>query len=41
MLKGYFMKYISQGKQLSIDAFRSPLEGLSKTNRWVQLVIPI
>lgn len=31
------MKYSSQGKQLSIDAFRSSLEGLSKSNRWVQL----
>lgn len=37
MLKVYFMKYISQGKQLSIDTFRSSLEGLSKSNRWVQL----
>lgn len=31
------MKYSSQGKQLSIDQFRSSLEGLSKSNRWVQL----
>ena len=31
------MKYISQGKQLSIDTFRSSLEGLSKSNRWIQL----
>lgn len=31
------MKYISQGKQLSIDTFRSSLECLSKSNRWVQL----
>lgn len=37
MLNCYFMKYISQGKQLSLDAFRSSLDGLSKTNRWVQL----
>ncbi|NDV84769.1 transposase [Bacteroides sp. 51] len=31
------MKYSSQGKQLSIDIFRSSLDGLSKSNRWVQL----
>lgn len=31
------MKFSSQGKQLSIDAFRSSLSGLSKSNRWVQL----
>lgn len=37
MLKECFMKYSSQGKQLSIDIFRSSLEGLSKSNRWVQL----
>ena len=30
------MKYGSQGKQLSIDSFRSSLEGLSKSNRRVQ-----
>jgi hypothetical protein len=37
VLKESFMKYSSQGKQLSIDLFRSSLEGLSKSNRWVQL----
>ena len=31
------MRYTSQGKQLSIEAFRSSLETLSKSNRWVQL----
>lgn len=31
------MKYTSQAKQLTIDEFRSSLEGLSKTNRWVML----
>ena len=31
------MKYKSQGSQLTIDAFRSSLDGLSKSNRWVQL----
>lgn len=31
------MKYSSQGKQLSIDIFRSSLSGLSKSNRWVEL----
>ncbi|HCC52011.1 MAG TPA: DDE transposase, partial [Porphyromonadaceae bacterium] len=31
------MKYISQGKQLSLEIFRSSLDGLSKSNRWVQL----
>ena len=31
------MKYGSQGEQLNIDSFRSSLEGLSKSNRWVQL----
>jgi hypothetical protein len=31
------MKYSSQGKQLSIDAFRSSLDDLPKSNRWVQL----
>ena len=31
------MKFSSQGKQLSIDTFRSSLDGLSKSNRWVQL----
>ena len=31
------MKYISQGTQLSIDLFRSSLDGLSKSNRWVEL----
>ena len=31
------MKYTSQAKQLTIDDFKSSLEGLSKSNRWVQL----
>lgn len=31
------MKYSSQGKQLTIDDFRSSLEGLSPSNRWVRL----
>lgn len=31
------MKFSSQGKQLIIDAFRSSLDSLSKSNRWVQL----
>ena len=31
------MKYTSQAKQLSIDDFKSSLEGLSKSHRWVQL----
>lgn len=31
------MKFSSQGNQLSIDAFRSSLDSLSKSNRWVQL----
>lgn len=31
------MKFSSQGKQLSIDTFRSSLASLSKSNRWVQL----
>lgn len=31
------MKFSSQGKQLSTDAFRSSLDSLSKSNRWVQL----
>lgn len=31
------MKYSSQGKQLSIDTFRSSLSSLPKSNRWVQL----
>lgn len=31
------MRYISQVKQLSIEEFRSSLETLSKSNRWVQL----
>lgn len=29
------MKYHSQGKQLTLDAFRSSLSSLSKNNRWV------
>ncbi|MDD2436198.1 MAG: transposase [Massilibacteroides sp.] len=31
------MKYKSQGMRLSIDAFKSSLEGLNKANRWVKL----
>lgn len=31
------MKYTSQAKQLTIDDFKSSWEGLSKSNRWVQL----
>lgn len=31
------MKYSSQGKQFSIDSFRSSLSSLSKSNRWVRL----
>lgn len=31
------MKYKSQGIQLSIDAFKSSLDGLNKANRWVKL----
>jgi hypothetical protein len=31
------MKYSSQGKQLTIEDFRSSLSGLSKSNRWVKL----
>ena len=31
------MKYTSQAKQLTIDDFKSSLEGLSKSKRWVQL----
>ena len=31
------MKYRSQGKQLSIEEFRSSLSNLPKSNRWVQL----
>lgn len=31
------MNYSSQGKQLFIDDFKSSLEGLNKSNRWVQL----
>ena len=37
MLKLDVMKYSSQYTQLSLDAFKSSLEGLPKTNRWVQL----
>lgn len=37
MLKASSIKFSSQGKQLSIDAFRSSLDSLSKFNRWVQL----
>lgn len=36
-VKTYDMKYTSQAKQLTIDEFKSSLEGLSKSNRWVQL----
>lgn len=32
------MKFGSQGKKLSIDAFRISLDSLSKSNRRVQLV---
>lgn len=31
------MKFKSQGKQLSISTFRSSLDSLSKSNRWVRL----
>ncbi len=31
------MKYHSQGKQLTLDAFRSSLDNLPKNNRWVRL----
>ena len=31
------MKYTSQAKQLTIGEFRSSLEGLDKSNRWVML----
>lgn len=31
------MNFSSQGKQLLIDDFKSSLEGLNKSNRWVQL----
>ena len=31
------MRYTLQGKQLSIEAFRSLLDTFSKSNRWVQL----
>lgn len=31
------MNFSSQGKQLCIDDFRSSLEGLNKSNRWVEL----
>lgn len=31
------MKFSSQGKQLELDEFRSSLEGLNKSNRWVKL----
>ncbi len=37
MLNDSAMKYKSQGIQLSIDAFKSSLEGLNKANRWVKL----
>ena len=30
------MKFSSQGKQLTIEAFRSSLSGLDKNNRWVK-----
>lgn len=36
-VKSSDMKYTSQSKQLTIDEFRSSLEGLNKSNRWVQL----
>lgn len=31
------MKYTSQNTQMTLDLFRSSLEGLDKTNRWVML----
>lgn len=31
------MKFTSQNKQLTFDLFRSSLEELDKTNRWVML----
>lgn len=31
------MKYYSQGKQLSLDLYRSSLDELDKSNRWVKL----
>lgn len=31
------MRYLSQGKQMSIDEFRSSLSDLNKSNRWVKL----
>lgn len=31
------MKYRSQGNQLTLDAFRSSLSSLPKSNRWVSL----
>ncbi|MGL5980843.1 MAG: transposase, partial [Phocaeicola sp.] len=37
MLKIRTIKFKSQGKQLEIDEFKSSLQGLSKSNRWVKL----
>lgn len=37
MLNGNIMNFSSQGKQLQIDVFRSSVEGLNKSNRWVEL----
>lgn len=31
------MNFSSQGKQLCIDDFKSSLEGLNKSNRWIEL----
>lgn len=37
MLKVCVIKFASQGKLFSIDAFHSSLDSLFKSNRWVQL----
>ena len=31
------MKFKSQNRELTLEAFKSSLEGLPKTNRWVKL----
>jgi hypothetical protein len=31
------MKFKSQNRELALEAFRSSLEGLPRTNRWVKL----
>ena len=31
------MKYKSQGKQLTFEAFRSSLDNLPKSNRWIRM----